>query len=608
MSLRRLWRASLTSRMNSRFMKTIAGLPTAGGFAVGPVFVYRADGEVPVREYVIEEGQVQEELQRLKRAFTETKRDLEGLISVLRERTGRSDVRVFECHLMILEDAALQEETKSYILESHLNAEAAVRKTANGARAQFERMNDPYFRERVRDLDDIERRLLKTLIGFDRNPKLNITVPSIIVADDLSPSETVQLPAEYVLGIAVNGGSSTSHAALLARALSIPAVTGLGDITSRVTPGDVILLDGTNGTVTINPDAATQKEFEGLVRRRKELAAEAASNAGAGALKDGGEVLLYANVHPGVPLAGVKEYGARGIGLYRSEYLWLASEKEPSEEEQFQAYKEAIEFSARLMPGSTTTIRTLDIGGDKLVRGISAKEANPFLGNRSIRYLLSNRGVMRTQMRAILRASAYGKARIMYPMVSCVEELQESARVLDEVKRELAAEGKDFDASISVGAMIEVPSAALIADEMARYVDFFSIGTNDLIQYTMAADRGNEAVAHLYQPLHPAISKLVKMTVAAAKRAGIPISVCGESAADPVVGAYWVALGVDTLSMSAAYIPAMAKMFACLTRADLDEYAKIPDSLPPGSTGQDVFNACHDWLVAKAPDFRENMI
>ena len=589
-------------------MKTIAGLPTAGGFAVGPVFVYRADGEVPVREYVIEAGQVQEELQRLKRAFTETKRDLEGLISVLRERTGRSDVRVFECHLMILEDAALQEETKSYILESHLNAEAAVRKTANGARAQFERMNDPYFRERVRDLDDIERRLLKTLIGFDRNPKLNITVPSIIVADDLSPSETVQLPAEYVLGIAVNGGSSTSHAALLARALSIPAVTGLGDITSRVTPGDVILLDGTNGAVTINPDAATQKEFEGLVRRRKALAAEAASYAGAGTLKDGGEVLLYANVHPGVPLAGVKEYGARGIGLYRSEYLWLASEKEPSEEEQFQAYKEVIEFSTRLMPGSTTTIRTLDIGGDKLVRGISAKEANPFLGNRSIRYLLSNRGVMRTQMRAILRASAYGKARIMYPMVSCVEELQESARVLEEVKRELAGEGKDFDASIPVGAMIEVPSAALIADEMARYVDFFSIGTNDLIQYTMAADRGNEAVAHLYQPLHPAISKLVKMTVAAAKKAEIPISVCGESAADPVVGAYWVALGVDTLSMSAAYIPAMAKMFACLTRADLDEYAKIPDSLPPGSTGQDVFNACHDWLVAKAPDFRENMI
>ena len=608
MSLRRLWRASLTSRMNSRPMKTIAGLPTAGGFAVGPVFVYRADGEVPVREYVIEEGQVQEELQRLKRAFTETKRDLEGLISVLRERTGRSDVRVFECHLMILEDAALQEETKGYILESRLNAEAAVRKTANGARAQFERMNDPYFRERVRDLDDIERRLLKTLIGFDRNPTLNLAVPSIIVADDLSPSETVQLPAEYVLGIAVNGGSATSHAALLARALSIPAVTGLGDITSRVTPGEVVLLDGTNGAVTVNPDTATRREFEQLVRRRRELAAEAATGAPAGMLKGGGEVLLYANVHPGVPLAGVKEYGARGIGLYRSEYLWLASEMEPSEEEQFQAYKEVIEFSARLMPGSATTIRTLDIGGDKLVRGISAKEANPFLGNRSIRYLLSNRGVMRTQMRAILRASAYGKARIMYPMVSCVEELQESARVLDEVKRELAAEGKDFDASIPVGAMIEVPSAALIADEMARYVDFFSIGTNDLIQYTMAADRGNEAVAHLYQPLHPAISKLVKMTVAAAKKAGIPISVCGESAADPVVGAYWVALGVDTLSMSAAYIPAMAKMFACLTRTDLDEYAKIPDSLPPGSTGQDVFNACHDWLVAKAPDFRENMI
>ncbi len=589
-------------------MKTIAGLPTARGFAVGPAFVYRGDGEIPIKEYVIGEECVQSEMQRLQRAFVETKRDLEGLISVLKERTGRSDVRVFECHLMILEDAVLQEETKNYVLHDKLNAEAAVRRTANGARAQFERMNDPYFRERVRDLDDIERRLLKVLIGFDRNPKLDLKVPSIVVADDLTPSETVQLPKEFVLGIAVNGGSTTSHAALLARALAIPAVTGLGDITSRAVPGATILLDGTNGAVTINPDTETLHEFEMLVSRQKAREDETRSLAPAGTLKEGGEVFIYANVHPGVPVASVKEYGARGIGLYRSEYLWLANEREPSEDEQFEAYRDAVEFAEKFLPDSFTTIRALDIGGDKLVRGISAKESNPFMGNRSIRYLLSNKDVMRTQLRAILRASAYGKVRIMYPMVSCVEELYEAARTLESVKAELIDEGVRFDSSIPVGAMIEVPSAALNAENLAHHVDFFSIGTNDLVQYTMAADRTNDSVAHLYQPLNPAVTKLVKMTISAAKKRGLPVSVCGESAAVPVVGAYWAALGVDTLSMSASYIPVMTTLLSRMTRKDLDEYALIPDSMPHGATAHDIFDACHDWLLAKVPDLSESLL
>jgi phosphotransferase system enzyme I (PtsI) len=242
------------------------------------------------------------------------------------------------------------------------------------------------------------------------------------------------------------------------------------------------------------------------------------------------------------------------------------------------------------------------------VRGISSKESNPFLGNRSIRYLLSHRSVLRTQFRAVLRASAYGKLRIMYPMVSCVEELQEAATELEGVKRDLAAEGVPFDANVPVGAMIEVPSAALNADEFTRYVKFFSIGTNDLVQYTMAADRGNEAVAHLYQPLNPAVVKLVKMTISAAKKAGIPVSVCGESAADPVVGIYWAALGVGELSMSATYIPVLSKVLSELTRADLDEYAKIPDSMPPGSTAQDVFFACREWMSAKLPDIGESLL
>lgn len=580
---------------------TIAGLPAARGFASGPVFIYRGDGDVPVPEYIIEKGREGDEFLRLKRAYYDTKRDLEGLVSALKERTGGADVRVFECHLMILEDAALVEETKRHVVEDRLNAEAAVKCTADGARAQFGRMNDPYFRERVRDIDDIERRLQKALAGFDMGPNIELHEPSIIIADDLTPSETVQLPREYVLGFATNGGSTTSHVALLARALALPAVCGLGSITSRVSPGDLVLLDGTNGAVTVNPDADTKAQFDRLAARHSGPAAASAPSAPAGTLKDGGSILVCANVHPGVPIAGVKEYGARGIGLYRSEYLWLNREVEPSEDEQFEAYKSAATFASRLGGGASATIRLLDIGGDKLVRGISAKEPNPFLGNRSIRYLLSHRDVMRRQLRAILRASAFGKVRAMYPMVSCVEELDASASELAAAKRELEAEGLAFDPDLETGAMIEVPSAALNADEFARRVGFFSIGTNDLVQYTMAADRGNEAVANLYQPLNPSVVKLVVMTVAAAKRAGIPVAVCGESAADPVVGTYWAALGVDELSMSATYIPVMAKVLAALTRTDLDEYASVPASLPPGATADAIADACRDWLAAKLP-------
>jgi len=589
-------------------MQTIAGIATARGFAVGPVFVYRGTGDVPVPEYVVESGHEEEELLRLKRAILDTKRDLEGLISALRERTGTDDIRVFECHLMLLEDELLLGETERYIRENRLNAEAAVRKTVNHARRQFAQMNDPYFRERVRDLDDVERRLLKTITGFSGEPHLELKVPSIIVADDLTPSETVQLPREYVLGFAMNGGSATSHVALLARAMGIPAVTGLENVTARVTAGETVLLDGTNGAVTLSPDAAALDEFADLVDRQREIAEEVAVGAQAGTLKDGGHVLIYANVHPGVPVGNIRVQGARGIGLYRSEYLWLNKECEPTEEEQFEAYRDAAKFTMTLGSEASLTIRTLDIGGDKLVRGISETEANPFLGNRSIRYLLSHRDVFRTQLRAILRASAFGKVAILYPMVSCVEELKAAAEVLEEVKRKLEDEGVPFAKGVLVGAMVEVPAAALNADALARYVDFFSIGTNDLIQYTMAADRGNEAVAHLYQPTNPAVLALMRRTVEAAKRHGIYVGVCGESASDPIVGVLWAALGVDLLSMSATYIPLMSKLFSRLTRADLDDYAKTVTALPDDLTGAETYARCRSWMLAHIPDLDEIVI
>ena len=583
-------------------MQTIAGLATARGFAAGPVFIYRGDGEIPVPEYVVAPGGEGDELQRLKRAVYETRRDIEGLISVLRDRTGRNDVRVFECHLMMLEDVLLLGETERYILENRLNAEAAVRKTASHARAQFAQMNDPYFRERVRDLDDVERRLLKTITGFGDNAGVELKVPSIVVANDLTPSETVQLPRELVLGFATDGGSTTSHVALLARAMGIPAVSGLGDITSRVKPGETILLDGTNGAVTINADVATIRDFEDLVERQREIAEETTLGKPAGTLKDGGEVLLYANIHPGVPVGGVRALGARGIGLYRSEYLWLNREKEPTEDEQFEAYRDAAKFTMSLSERASLTIRTLDIGGDKLVRGISAHEANPFLGNRSIRYLLSHPDVFRTQLRAILRASAFGRVCVLHPMVSCVEELVAANKLLAEVMHNLDAAGIAYDPAIPVGAMIEVPAAALNADALARHVKFFSIGTNDLIQYAMAADRGNEAVAHLYQPMHPAILRLMEMTITAAKRNGIYVGVCGESAADPLVGVLWASMGVDLLSMSATYIPAISKLLSRLTRADLAEYLAMVKGLPADTSGEETYARCRAWMLGKVPD------
>ena len=306
-----------------------------------------------------------------------------------------------------------------------------------------------------------------------------------------------------------------------------------------------------------------------------------------------------------MPFDAFREKGARGIGLYRSEFLWLNRQMEPTEEEQYADYSAAVRFASTLGPDATITIRVLDIGGDKLVDGVSAKENNPFLGNRSIRYLLSHRDVFRRQLRAILRASPEGRVRIMYPMVSCIEELRAARDILERVKAELRSEGIPFAADIPVGAMIEVPSAALCAEELSSQVDFFSVGTNDLVQYTMAADRGNDAVAYLYQPMNRAVLRLMRMSVAAAKSRGIPISVCGESAADPIVGTYWAAIGVDTLSMSATYIGVMSKVLSCLTRADLDEYAAVPDALPPEATAKEIFLACRAWMQRRLPELSD---
>ena len=536
------------------------------------------------------------ELERLEKAREECLRDLDALASSLGERLNLRDTRLFECHRMMLDDPLLIGEIKSLVAEGHLNAEGAVHRAVGALRSKFEKMSDQYFRERVQDLDDVERRLIDRLSGTGSDVPVDIPAPAIVVADDLTPSETMRLPHAKVLGIVTDRGSLTSHVALLARALGIPCVAGLGDISSRVRSGTRILMDGEEGAVTLNPGESAEKAFSAKIAQEKEVAA--VPQAAAGTLRDGGNVNLYVNMHPGMPFDAIGKSGARGIGLYRSEYLWIERGAEPSEEEQYRAYRDAALFAGEISPDAPVVIRVLDIGGDKVVGGIGAHEDNPFLGNRSIRYLLSRPDVFRRQVRAILRASEGVRMRLMYPMISCVEEIDAANAIVEKVKDELAASGAGYAADVRVGAMIEVPSAALIADAIARKVDFLSIGTNDLVQYTLAADRANETVAKLYQPTHPAVLKLVRMTIAAAKRRGIPVEVCGESAADPVTGVLWAAFGADALSMSPGYVPAMAKVLAALSRDDLAGYAAFADAVPDSSSAAETLEALKKRLAA----------
>jgi len=584
-------------------METLSGLAAARGVVAGPVFLCHDARDVAVPEYTVPADGVPAELARYRDARVETRRQIEALAARLREGSVGPEADIFDNHLVLFDDPTIVSGIERLIREERLNAEAAVRKTVAEFRAVFGRMHDPYLRERVRDLDDLERRVLDVLLGRSDNPFAAIASPVVIVARDLTPSETVALPRDLVLALVTDRGSVTSHVALLARALGIPAVVGLGDVTGRVQAGDEVLVDGTHGEVTLHANAATTAEFGRLVLRERELRALLAEDRAAP--RTDVRVRFCANVQPGVPLQNLADCGAEGVGLYRSEYLWLSDGATPDEAVQTAAYEKAVCAVAKLGPDARTVIRVLDLGGDKLVRGLKAHEANPFLGNRSIRWLLTHRNVFRTQLRAILRASAKGPAAVMYPMVAVVDELLAANAELEAAKAALRAEGVPFDANLPRGCMIEIPSAALNAGRFAREVDFFSVGTNDLVQYTFAADRGNARVSHLGQPANPAVLKLLDMTFRAARAAGISASVCGESASDPVLGVLWVALGADALSMSPSFIPVLRSTFRGLTRADLDGLAARVRGAWDEATAADIYGMCRSFLSDKVPRFAE---
>ena len=399
-------------------MVTIAGIAASRGFAAGPVFVHRPDSSFAVPEYEIPPDHVLAELARYHAARAQTRQQIEALIAQLRE-DDRAGADIFTNHLAMLDDSTTTAAVERQVREERINVETAIRRTVAEYRAAFGRMRDPYLRERVRDIDDVERRLLRILLGLSENAFAQLTEPVVIVAKDLAPSETMAIPRDRVLGFVLDHGSATSHVALLARAQGIPAVVGLGDVVERVRPGDEILLDGTNGAVTVNPDVKTCAEFARLVHRERDLRALLEEDRDkVGATKDGAPVKFCANAQPGVPMGGLAAFGAQGVGLYRSEYLWMSGERVPTEEEQTETYSAAVRAAAAMGPEARVVFRVLDLGGDKLMRGRATREQNPFLGNRSIRWLLMHRDEFRKQLRAILRASAVGPSAVMWPMIA----------------------------------------------------------------------------------------------------------------------------------------------------------------------------------------------
>jgi len=552
--------------------RAFRGIPVSAGVVRGKVLVVGACKDtIPQRSITPEEFPA--ELRRLEQALIQTRQQIIDVQRQVAENLGSADASIFDAHVLVLEDPTLLDETTRMMRVEQVNIDYAYHLVAEKYAATLESIEDDYLRERAADLRDVKSRVLNNLIGRAPEDVLShLTEPCIIISHDLTPSTTAQLNKKFVLGFATEIGSKTSHTAIMARSLQIPAIVGLKDITSDLVSGEYVLLDGYNGIVVLNPTEQTLFEYGQLVRRQLSLQEELSELRDKPAVTlDGRKVILSANLETPEDVENVKRSGAEGVGLYRTEYLFINRDVLPSEEDQFAAYHKV----AMALKGQPVVIRTLDLGGDKFLSSLQIpQEMNPFLGWRAIRFCLQETMVFRAQLRAILRASAVGNVKIMYPMISGVEELNQANALLEECKLELKAEGKAFDANLEIGAMIEIPSAALAADALAKRVQFFSLGTNDLVQYSLAVDRMNEKIAHLYEPSHPAILRLIQMTVEAAHRKGLWVGVCGEMAGDPAMVPLLLGLGVDELSCAPPLVPQIKKLIRQIKQSEAEALVK----------------------------------
>ena len=547
----------------------IQGISGSRGVAVGNVYRYIQE-EIVIPDYTVAEDKVEEEIGKFAAAMAATLKQLDTIRQKALDEMGPEEAAIFEAHMQIAQDPSLSDGIKSLVESSHTNVVAATAQTIETFANIFLGMEDPYMRERGADIKDIGDRLMRNMLGMNPRGLSHISGEVILVAQDLAPSDTASLDKNVVKGIVTAAGGPTSHAAIMARTLEIPAVMGVGDIESFV-DGDKAVVLGTDGIVEINPSDADWDEYtnqaaafqEELKRLRESANLEATTT-------DGHHVELFGNIGKAKDAKNALTMGAQGIGLYRTEFLYMENDELPAEDVQFEEYKKV----AQDMKGKPVIIRTMDIGGDKELKCLDLpSEMNPFLGYRAIRISLNRPDIFKVQLRALLRASAFGDIHIMYPMIASVEEVKQANAMLDECKAELTAEGKEFNRDIKVGIMIEVPAAAVISPILAKYVDFFSIGTNDLCQYTLAVDRMNEAIGSLYQPLHPGVLRLIKHVIDASHEHGKFTGMCGELASDPVATMILLGLGLDEFSMTASSIPLIKNILRSVSKAECEEVA-----------------------------------
>jgi phosphotransferase system enzyme I (PtsI) len=538
------------------------GISASPGIVIGTAFVRDGD-RTRVSRRMVEPTALDAEVERFDKALADTAREIRAFRADIAKKMGDDHARIFDAHLLILADTMLTDETRALIRSNRLNAGAAFETVVDRVIESIAGIEDEYLKERTVDIRDVKKRVVRHLVGKDRRAANQPAEPSIIVGHELSPSDTAQMDRKTVLAYATDLGGRTSHTAIIARSQGLPAVVGLENLSEHVETGDTVIVDGNTGSVVVNPTPATIQTYQQEIERFRELEEQLLTLTGYPAQTlDGRAFMLSANIDSPGEVESAVDHGGQGVGLFRTEYYFISQDYLPTEEEQYKVYRQVAEK----MEGKPVVIRTLDIGGDKIVGYLNrSPELNPFLGWRGIRFCLTRKDIFKTQLRAIYRASAHGDVRIMFPMISQVEEILRAREICEEVRDDLKRERYKMADNVPLGMMIETPSAVALADHFAREVAFFSIGTNDLIQYTMAVDRGNSKIAHLYQHLHPSNLRLLRLTVVAAHHKQVHVAICGEMAGDPLAVPILIGLGIDEFSVSPNVIPEVKRIIRSVT-------------------------------------------
>ena len=571
----------------------ISGILASPGIAFGKALLLKED-EIVISRKKITDDQVEQEVQRFLDGRSKAAGQLEAIRVKAGETFGEEKAAIFEGHIMLLEDEELEQEIIDLIKKDHVTADAAAHSVVEGQAKALEELDDEYLKERAADVRDIGKRLLQNILGLHIVDLSAIADESILVAKDLTPSETAQLNLKKVLGFITELGGRTYHTSIMARSLELPAIVGTGNVTATVKNGDFLIIDGVNNKIYVNPTDDVQEELKAIQTQYLSEKHELAKLKDLPAITlDGHQVEVCANIGTVRDVAGAERNGAEGVGLYRTEFLFMDRDSLPSEEEQFQAYKAVAEA----MGSQAVIVRTMDIGGDKDLPYMNLpKEENPFLGWRAIRIAMDRKEILHAQLRAILRASSFGKLRIMFPMIISVEEVRFLKAELEMLKAQLREEGKAFDESIEVGIMVETPASAVIARHLAKEVDFFSIGTNDLTQYTLAVDRGNDLISHLYNPMTPSVLGLIKQVIDASHAEGKWTGMCGELAGDERATLLLLGMGLDEFSMSAISIPSIKKI---IRNTNFEDAKALAEQALAQPTAEDLMNLVNKFIKEK---------